>query len=86
MFDLHCHIPEIEERVQRGTCEMTGLPFDFHLKGNGWNSPSLDRIVPALGYTYANIRVICFGMNAALGSWGETVLDGMLDAWRARRS
>jgi hypothetical protein len=83
-FDLHGHESVIEERVQRGVCEMTGLPFDFHNQGTGWNSPSLDRIDPRKGYIYSNIRVICFGMNAAMGSWGELVLRNMLEAWLKR--
>lgn len=33
--------------------------------------PSIDRVIPNLGYVYSNIRIVCFGMNAALGDWGE---------------
>lgn len=80
-FDLDRHTQEIESRIQGGRCEMTGLPLDLYAKGMQWNSPSLDRIDPTKGYTYANIRIVCFGMNAAMGNWGEAVLRRMLDAW-----
>ncbi len=84
-FDLDAHLSQIEERVQRGVCEMTGLAFNFYCQGVSWNSPSLDRIDPTRGYIYDNIRVVCFGMNAALGNWGEKVLRMMLDAWLGRK-
>ena len=83
-FDLLEHLGEIEARVQTGRCEMTGLPFDFYATGIQWNSPSIDRITPALGYIYQNIRVVCFGINAAMGSWGEAVLRKIVGAWLAR--
>lgn len=86
LFDLHRHLHEIETRIQKGYCELTGLPFDFYTRGMAWNSPSLDRIDPAGGYTYRNIRIVCFGMNAALGNWGEAVLQKMLRAWLRRRT
>jgi hypothetical protein len=79
--DLENHLPELEKRVQSGRCEMTGVPFDFHAKGTAWNSPSLHRIVPAKGYTFSNIKVICFAMNAALGNWGEEPLKKIATEW-----
>lgn len=36
-------------------------------------TPSLDRIKPELGYIKSNVRLICFGLNAALGNWGEEI-------------
>lgn len=80
-FDLDKHMANIEERLQRKTCEMTGLPLDFYNHGVKWNSPSIDRIIPANGYVYSNIRIVCFAMNAALGSWGEEILRKVMTAW-----
>ena len=80
-FDLDDHVDEIEARVQNGTCEMTGLPFNLHATQIGWDSASLDKIDPNKGYVYGNVRIVCFGMNAALGHWGEKVLRKMLTAW-----
>ena len=83
-FDLYQYEAQIEERIVAG-CEMTGLPFDLHSKGQAWNSPSIDRIIPAEGYVYTNIRIVCFAMNAAMGNWGETVLQQIITAWQERQ-
>lgn len=58
------------ERLMRGECEETGLLFDMTSK-RSWASPSVDRIVPALGYTKANCRLVLFGLNTARGDWGD---------------
>jgi len=72
-FDLDDHIDDIQGRISAGHCELTGLPF--HLDdGRTWDSPSLDRISPTLGYVHSNIRVICHAANSALGDWGELVM------------
>jgi len=62
------------EKLKVGKCELTDLPFVKQIsKGGGRNpmTPSLDRIEPDLGYIKSNVRMICFGLNAALGNWGE---------------
>jgi hypothetical protein len=81
---LERHLPEIEERIQMGVCEMTGLPFNFHSTGIAWNSPSIHRRDPKMGYTYKNIQIVCFGINAALGNWGEAALKEIVNAWLGR--
>ena len=83
--DVLNHIPEIEARVQNAVCELTGLPLNLMRTKASWDSPSLDRIVPALGYTYQNLRIVCFAMNVALDSWGESQLQTIMSAWLARR-
>src|SRR5215475_3906596 len=40
----------------------TGKPHPF--------SPSLDRIVPALGYVPDNVSVVCLMVNLAINEWG----------------
>ena len=84
-FDLDQHADEIQARIDAGRCEMTGLPFNLH-GGRTWDSPSIDRIVPAEGYVIGNIRVILHAMNAALGDWGESVLRQVVEAWTATPS
>jgi len=59
----------IQEKIERGVCEATGLPFDLS-PGNGptpW-APSLDRIDNSLGYTPNNSRVVVWMFNAAKGT------------------
>lgn len=83
-FDLDQHFAEVRERVDAGHCEMTGLPFDLR-GGKTFNSPSIDRIDPAQGYLYSNIRIVLHAMNCALGTWGEGPLMEMLCAWQQKR-
>jgi hypothetical protein len=62
----------IYERVAKGVCEVTGIPFV--LTGEGKNrpwSPSLDRIDPSQGYTRDNVQVVCWMYNAAKGVAGH---------------
>jgi hypothetical protein len=67
----------ILERLDAGTCEATGLPFDTrpNEEGGGWVRrsfcPSLDRIDPAQGYTPENTQVVCWIYNAAKGTNGH---------------
>lgn len=85
-FDLDEHLPEFQARVALMTCEMTGLPL-VSSAGVGspgqrrWNTPSLDRIDPTKGYTYANTRIVCWAMNAAMSTWGEQVTRSVMTAW-----
>jgi hypothetical protein len=65
----------IIERMERGVCELTGLPFDLSL-GTGRSgrtspfAPSIDRIDCSRGYEPGNCRMVLYAMNTALGDWG----------------
>lgn len=83
-FDLNGSIPLIQARIDAGKCELTGVPFRLDA-GLAFDSPSIDRIDPKLGYVYPNIRVVCFAMNCALNNWGEEVLLKVVTAWLAKR-
>jgi len=49
-----------------GRCELSGIPFVLRdgAPGPKFYSPSIDRIVPALGYVQSNCRVILWAVNA----------------------
>ena len=85
VFDLDQHVDEIQARIDSGYCEMTGCAFNLS-PGRSWDSPSIDRIDPAAGYIYSNIRIICHAMNAAMGDWGEAPLEQMLRSWQSMPS
>lgn len=55
----------IEERLNRGVCEVTGVQFDFGSSGKGIRklAPSLDRQNPELGYTVENTRAVVWIYN-----------------------
>lgn len=63
---------------QNGSCSLTGIPFDLtkHSKSKRGYSPfgpSIDRIIPQLGYVPSNVRIILTGMNLALNDFGDSV-------------
>lgn len=50
-------------------CSVTGLPLARNAGGNaGSLSPSLDRIVPALGYVMGNVRLVAHRFNELRGT------------------
>lgn len=83
-FDLDRHIESIKQRIDRGVCEATGLPFQIGL-GHHWASPSIDRIQVTGPYVYSNIRIVLHGYNNAMGNWGDAVLFLMVDARRSKK-
>lgn len=90
-FDLHEHIPEIQTRLDKGFCEVTGFPFDLRPRemeetGRRPATPSLDRKNPKGGYLLSNIRVVCFAVNAAMGDWGEKETLPIMEAWLRNRT
>lgn len=56
---------EIEDIVIPETCPVFGFPLVKNLGGNGPSnlSPSLDRIIPELGYVKGNVQVISYLAN-----------------------
>ena len=55
----------IMDKLQKGFCEVTGLPFTYGLESRNPWSPSLDRVDPSIGYTIENTRVVVWIFNAA---------------------
>lgn len=59
------------ERLERGVCEATGLPFSFAPMEDGRHqnpfAPSLDRCDPKGDYTPGNTRLVIFAYNTAKG-------------------
>jgi hypothetical protein len=81
-FDLNDRVREIQERINTGVCEASGVSFNLETgQGRLWNSPSLDRIVPSLGYVYSNIRIVLWVVNAAKGEFSDDVVVPAMKAW-----
>lgn len=65
---------------QDGRCVVSGIPFkvDFSVKRRQplFNAPSVDRIIPALGYIKGNVRLVCYQVNVAMSDYGlDTFLN-----------
>jgi hypothetical protein len=73
---------------QAGKCALTGLKLDccnaVGYKRRPW-APSLDRKIPALGYTPENTRLVCFAVNAAMNTWGEQEFEKVALGFLKRR-
>lgn len=78
-------IQKLQSAIDSGFCELSGIAFTL-AGARSASSPSLDRIIPALGYVAGNVRVICHAMNAALGDWGEEQAFLVMSAFVAQRS
>lgn len=64
---LLCDI-EVQDVVIPPLCPVLGIPLIFKGGKQSDNSPSLDRIVPSLGYVKGNVRVISWRANDVKGN------------------
>lgn len=81
-FDLDQHVAEIQERIDRRVCEVTGIPLEVSsAPGRRFNTPSLDRINPKGGYVLTNVRIVAFAVNAMMGDWGEETALYIAKQW-----
>lgn len=56
----------LEARYEAGVCEVTGISFDMGGRtGKKFYWPSVDRIIPELGYIESNCRMVIQGYNMA---------------------
>lgn len=85
-FNLDSYIQEIQTRMDKGFCELTGVPLNLNsiAEKPSFDVPSIDRIDSMKGYVYSNIRIVCFAANAMLGSWGEVLALEMAKSWIAK--
>lgn len=66
---------DVLDIVIPSVCPMLGIPLQRCEKIHGDSSPSLDRIIPALGYVKGNVMVISYRANKAKNNLtGEELL------------
>lgn len=60
---------------QQWRCAISRIPFDTqrggYLRKQRAFKPSIDRIIPGLGYVPGNVRIVCTMVNYAMNTWGE---------------
>lgn len=67
----------ILEKLEKGVCEVTGLPFDFDRVDDKFHNPyapSVDRIDSSVGYTKDNTRVVIWQYNLMKGEISDEEL------------
>lgn len=68
----------VEAAIERGFCEVTGIPFDLTGAPNGFRThpwaPSIDRIDSSGVYTPENVQIVCWAYNCAKNEFGSDVL------------
>lgn len=72
---------DIDELIikQQFACAVSGIPLKpSSLPFGGPFAPSLDRIVPAVGYVLGNVRVVCQIVNVAMSDWGLEPLETLV--------
>jgi len=69
-----------------GCCALTGRVFDLNSWGTKGqvnpDAPSVDRIVPSLGYVRGNVRLITYHMNISLSDFGTEIFEQLLKSYR----
>ena len=70
----------VKSRLADGFCEVTGLKFETGAGLNDPMCPTVDRIVPALGYVDSNCRMVVWIFNRARGPWADADVLKMAEA------
>src|SRR6266403_1510945 len=74
-LDFDLPIDWVRNQLERGTCAVTGIPFDLAIGlGSRFHSkyaPTIDRIDPSRGYVSRNCQVVICQYNAAKGAWAH---------------
>jgi len=79
------HVPfniELSDVIIPAFCPLLGIPIRKSKKSLSPNSPSLDRIIPALGYVKGNVRVISHKANTAKSNLTIEEMETLLTNWR----
>lgn len=79
-FDLdHEYLLDLWE-YQKGRCAISNQLLDLSaptIYSCNPDAPSLDKIIPRLGYIKGNVRFVCYQVNMALNEYGEEQLIKM---------
>ncbi|AFT66903.1 hypothetical protein [Cycloclasticus sp. P1] len=80
-IDFCLDVNLFKSRIQKGVCELTGLPFHSSAgsltKGRGFYSPSIDRVDNAVGYIPSNVRMVIWGVNLSKNKFADKDLQAL---------
>lgn len=80
-YDLPSHVKELESRLEHGVCELTGYPLNLS-ESLAADAPSIYLEDPARGMVYSNVKIVCWAMTCALGTWGPLKLRDIISTWK----
>jgi hypothetical protein len=84
-FDIS--VEWVQERLTRGVCELSGLPFDLESRRtNLRDQPSIDRRIPGGDYVEGNCRMVLFGLNSKLRGFGDAGVHSAIARVRELRT
>lgn len=70
-------------------CCLTNIKFEIGNYGTKGQvnpyAPSIDRIVPSLGYVKGNVRLIVYHLNVALSDFGTDAFDKLIYAYSSNK-
>lgn len=73
----------LEEKLQNGYCEVSGILFKMDTRGNkhaSFYSPSVDRIDNSRGYTIDNCRMVLHAFNLCKGTGTDKDVSVLINA------
>ncbi len=76
-MDFDLEIGWIEEKLEIGICELTGIKFQLTTGDNPY-APSLDRIDSSKGYTKDNVKVVTVAINMMRNRWDDEVIKNVM--------
>lgn len=77
----------LQGKIEKGFCEVTGLPFVLNSEGNSKKnpySPSVDRIDCSKGYFKDNVRVVIWQFNLMKGEMRDEELKHLIEIVRLK--
>lgn len=82
------HILELFRKYE-GRCCLTNIKFEIGSYGTKGQvhpyAPSIDRIVPSLGYVKGNVRLIVYHLNVALSDFGTERFESLIYAYNSNK-
>lgn len=74
-FDFNLNVEWVQQKLEVGVCEATGVLFDFGPPTDGqsynWFAPSIDRVDSSKGYVMGNVRMTTWRYNSSKNSMSD---------------
>lgn len=85
---LECSLTldDVKRLTEPMVCSVTRLPLSWTSEhAENPFAPSLDRLDNSVGYTLANVRLVCWAYNKARSIWPDEVFDRLARSYVENR-